>query len=52
MAVQSRLLLWLGAGQANLSLVESNSFDSIVLVEARKEACNALEQQFKSTGHS
>jgi chromosome segregation ATPase len=49
MAVQSRLLLWLGAGQANLSLVELNSFDSIVLVEARKEECVALEKQFKST---
>jgi hypothetical protein len=51
MTVKSNTLLWIGAGKANLSLVEFENYNSIVLVEAREDACIALEQQFISANN-
>jgi hypothetical protein len=51
MTVKSNTLLWLGAGKANISLVEFENYNSIVLVEAREDACIALEQQFISANN-
>jgi hypothetical protein len=51
MTAKSNTLLWLGAGKANLSLVDFENYNSIVLVEAREDACIALEQQFISANN-
>lgn len=42
----NKKLIWIGAGSATSSEINFDNFDSILLVEARKEACDELNENF------
>ena len=42
----NKKLVWIGAGSATSSEFSFDNFDSIVLVDARKEACDELNESF------
>lgn len=46
MHVLNKTLVWIGAGSATSSEFSFDDFDSIVLVDARKEACDELNESF------
>ncbi len=46
MHVLNKKLVWIGAGSATSSEFSFDNFDSIVLVDARKEACDELNESF------
>lgn len=43
----TKKLVWIGAGSATNPKINFDDFNSIVLVDARKDACDELNQQFK-----
>ncbi|WP_421132581.1 hypothetical protein [Alteromonas sp. A079] len=43
----NKKFVWIGAGSASNPKVNFDDFDSIVLVDARKEACDELNEHFK-----
>lgn len=46
MHVLNKKLVWIGAGSATSSEFSFDNFDSIILVDARKEACDELNESF------
>ena len=45
----NKKFVWIGAGSASYPKVNFDDFGSIVLVDARKEACDELSEHFKDS---
>lgn len=46
MHILNKKFVWIGAGSATSSEFSFDDFDSVVLVEARREACDELNESF------